>query len=216
MTRSSRRPAPPVRLVRLDPQGDRHPRSLRGHSNCGPRWHLRLRATCARVPVPTAFYSPEMCVLPAKAFHGRPADVWAAGVTLCMLVTGKLPFPADNMPEIWRKIQEEPPELPAQISEGLRELLLAMLSKTPEQRPTVAALRQHRWVTRDGAPLPSTLYPLPSTLYRLPCPPRRRLDALCDACHRLTSCASPPQVPSPWRTSRTRSLRSPMTTSRRR
>jgi serine/threonine protein kinase len=98
-----------------------------------------------------AFYSTEMCVLPPKPFHGRPADVWAAGCTLCMLVSGHLPFEADNMPEVWRRVKEEPPELPANISDSLRELLLSMLQKNPANRPTIKALRTHAWVTRDGA-----------------------------------------------------------------
>jgi hypothetical protein len=100
-----------------------------------------------------AFYSPEMCV--GKPFHGRPADVWAAGVTLCMLVSGELPFPSDNMPDMWRKIKEEPPTLPPSLSAPLREILTEMLQKNPNKRPTVAALRQHTWVTNGGTdPMP--------------------------------------------------------------
>ena len=102
-----------------------------------------------------AFYSPEMCM--SKPFHGRPADVWAAGVTLVMLITGKLPFDdiakdgeSAGMPEIWRKVKEEQPELPEGCSENLRNLLNSMLSKNPDNRPTVKDLRQHPWVTRDG------------------------------------------------------------------
>ena len=97
------------------------------------------------------FYSPEMCILPPKPFHGRPADVWAAGVTLCMLVSGKVPFEADNMPEVWRKVMKEQPELPEHISDNLRNLLLKMLAKKPEDRPTVAAMRKDPWVTDSGA-----------------------------------------------------------------
>ena len=96
------------------------------------------------------FYSPEMCILPPKPFHGRPADVWAAGVTLCMLVSGKVPFEADNMPEVWRKVMKEQPELPEHISDNLRNLLLKMLAKKPEDRPTVAAMRKDPWVTDGG------------------------------------------------------------------
>ena len=105
------------------------------------------------------FFSPEMCHLPAIPFHGRPADVWAAGVTLCMLVSGELPFSGDNIPEIWRKVQESPPELdtvlPKSCSVALRETLSAMLEKDPNKRPTVSQLRSYKWVTRSGAePMP--------------------------------------------------------------
>ena len=37
-----------------------------------------------------AFYAPEMLV--GKPFHGKPADVWASGVTLAFLVSGAMPF----------------------------------------------------------------------------------------------------------------------------
>ena len=41
------------------------------------------------------------------------------------------------------RVKEEPPELPEGASENLVALLTAMLAKNPEERPTVAALRQH-------------------------------------------------------------------------
>ena len=57
-----------------------------------------------RLPPPAA--SPRAASHPARRAASRPArragraaDVWAAGVTLCMLAGGKLPFEADNMPE---------------------------------------------------------------------------------------------------------------------
>jgi len=41
------------------------------------------------------------------------------------------------------------------LSPSLKALLKAMLAKEPNDRPTVAALRQHPWVTQDGAdPMP--------------------------------------------------------------
>eukprot|EP00966_Prymnesium_polylepis_P221268 5118500-Prymnesium_polylepis.1 len=63
------------------------------------------------------------------AYHGRPADVWACGVTLCMLVSGRLPFEADNLPGVFAKIKEAPPELPTDVSEPLQRLLSSLLEK---------------------------------------------------------------------------------------
>ena len=37
-------------------------------------------------------------MLAGRPFHGRPADVWASGVTLAYLVSGEMPFWADNLP----------------------------------------------------------------------------------------------------------------------
>ena len=55
------------------------------------------------------------------------------------------------MPEIWRKIKEEAPVLPPTLSAPLSAMLRAMLAKRPEDRPTVQALRQYGWVTKEGA-----------------------------------------------------------------
>ena len=99
------------------------------------------------------YFAPEM--LAGKPFHGRPADVWASGVTLAYLVSGEMPFWSDNVPEIWRQIKEEQPKLAADLSPGLRSLLGKMLHKDPNKRPTIAALRQDEWVTDGGKdPMP--------------------------------------------------------------
>jgi len=88
------------------------------------------------------FYAPEMCV--KGGYHGRPADIWAAGVTLCMLAGGALPFDGPHLPEIFRRIQEDEPDLPGHASPALRELLLKLLHKDPKKRATMDDLRQAR------------------------------------------------------------------------
>ena len=100
------------------------------------------------------YFAPEM--LAGKPFHGRPADVWASGVTLAYLVTGEMPFWSDNVPEIWRRIKKEAPKIDSEhLSAECREILTAMLHKDPAKRPTLAALRQHAWVTDGGSqPMP--------------------------------------------------------------
>jgi len=95
-----------------------------------------------------AFYAPEMCI--SGAYHGRPADIWACGITLYMLVCGQLPFEADNMPDTFLKIREEEPDIPTTLSEPLRQLIAMMLNKTPSKRPSFEKLRQDPWVTMDG------------------------------------------------------------------
>ena len=95
------------------------------------------------------YFAPEMLL--GKPFHGRPADVWASGVTLAYLTSGEMPFWSDNMPEIWRQIKEEPPKLAPHLSAELIALLSRMLHKNPRQRPTIAELRQDAWVTNNGA-----------------------------------------------------------------
>ena len=95
------------------------------------------------------YFAPEMLV--GKPFRGRPADVWAAGVTLAMITGGRMPYWADNVPEIWRQIERDEPVLADHLSPPLRELLLQMLRKDPAERPTLAVLQEHPWVTDNGA-----------------------------------------------------------------
>jgi len=95
------------------------------------------------------YFAPEMLV--GKPFHGRPADVWASGVTLAYLTSGEMPFWSDNMPDIWRQIKEDSPKLAPHLSAELIAILGRMLHKNPRQRPTVAELRQDAWVTNNGA-----------------------------------------------------------------
>eukprot|EP00316_Scyphosphaera_apsteinii_P020255 CAMPEP_0119316916 /NCGR_PEP_ID=MMETSP1333-20130426/41358_1 /TAXON_ID=418940 /ORGANISM="Scyphosphaera apsteinii, Strain RCC1455" /LENGTH=660 /DNA_ID=CAMNT_0007322697 /DNA_START=34 /DNA_END=2016 /DNA_ORIENTATION=- len=103
-----------------------------------------------------AFFAPEMCR--KGGYNGFKADMWAAGVTLCLISGGALPFAADNMPEMFRRIQEEPPRLPPKASKPLIKLLNQLLAKEPELRPTWTALRQNSWLTKDETfPLPENL-----------------------------------------------------------
>jgi len=89
------------------------------------------------------------------AYHGRPADVWAAGVSLCMMVSGKLPFEADDLPSMFQMIKISDPVIPDDITDECAELLRKLLIKDPSRRPTVAALRTDDWVTLNGIdPLP--------------------------------------------------------------
>ena len=97
-----------------------------------------------------AFYSPEMCV--KGSYRGYASDTWAAGITLCMLISGVPPFTAghnnNNMPELFRRIAEEEPSLPPYASRPLVDLLRGMLSKSPDERATLTQIRHHTWITR--------------------------------------------------------------------
>ena len=97
-----------------------------------------------------AFYSPEMCV--KGSYRGYASDTWTAGVTLCVLTSGVPPFAAgvhnNNMPELFRRIAEDEPSLPAHASRPLAELLRGMLRKSADERATLTQIRQHTWLTR--------------------------------------------------------------------
>jgi len=73
--------------------------------------------------------------------HGDVAsDVYALSVVAFVLVTGRHPFPASSVEEVWRHHLETPPPRPSEcgapdLSECLDRLILDGLSKDPAQRP---------------------------------------------------------------------------------
>lgn len=91
--------------------------------------------------VGTPYYmSPEL--VEGSMYDGR-SDVWALGCLLHELFTGSVPFTANNFGALVLKIMTcKPPPLPATVSLESRNLVASMLSRQPEQRPTVARILQ--------------------------------------------------------------------------
>ncbi|CAL8468719.1 g8259 [Coccomyxa elongata] len=98
-----------------------------------------------------AFFTPEMCR--GGPFSARAADLWALGVCLYIFVFGVLPFRAEAIMRLYDEIREAPLRMPrgAAVSPALAQLLFAMLAKDPVQRPSMAQIMAHPWVTHSGA-----------------------------------------------------------------
>jgi serine/threonine protein kinase len=66
------------------------------------------------------------------------ADIWAMGVILYELITGTLPYMADNLGELFAAILEDAPVPPRQrdpsLSPALEQIILRCLSRKPEDR----------------------------------------------------------------------------------
>lgn len=58
----------------------------------------KLRVFCGT----PSFMSPE--IVSKKDYSGDKADVWASGIILYALLTGTVPFKAQNEKDLWRKI----------------------------------------------------------------------------------------------------------------
>jgi serine/threonine-protein kinase 11 len=104
---------------------------------------------CTSAPGTPAFLPPEI-VKPDPCCGVFDMDKWAAAVTLCIMVTGELPFNGDSFVDLFNNIQNEDPHLPREcVSDELYSLLTAMLNKDPSLRPSIDEILTHPWVIRQ-------------------------------------------------------------------
>jgi len=100
---------------------------------------------------------------PPEQLRGEPldvrADIYAVGATLYYLLTGRAPFDAPDLPQLFTKVTTEtavpPRQLRSDIPARLSSLVMQCLSKTPASRPAsypalAEALRP--FVARDDKP----------------------------------------------------------------
>ena len=74
-----------------------------------------------------------------EILQGKPADaradLWALGIVLHEMLTGRVPFNGPTMFEVSSAILREPtPQLPASVPSGLRAVVEQCLAKLPEER----------------------------------------------------------------------------------
>jgi serine/threonine protein kinase len=96
-----------------------------------------------------AFLAPEICA--GEDYRGRPADIWALGVSLYGFTYGELPFKGDSLMELYEDIANATVPFPPSVavSMELQDLLLRALHKDPEARITAAEMLTHPWVRED-------------------------------------------------------------------
>jgi serine/threonine-protein kinase len=93
-----------------------------------------------------AYMSPEQ--LQGNPIDGR-ADIYALGVILFMMLTGRRPYKGKTLPELMLRVCHDPvpapsslPNLPHRIPEPLESLVLRCMAKRPEDRlQTMAEVR---------------------------------------------------------------------------
>ncbi|KAJ5661568.1 uncharacterized protein N7477_009184 [Penicillium maclennaniae] len=98
-----------------------------------------------------AFLPPELCVVKHGDVSGKAADIWSMGVTLYCLRYGKLPFEHQSIFELYASIRTSQVVCEEEPDENFKDLMSRILEKDPEKRIKMSELRDHPWVTANGA-----------------------------------------------------------------
>lgn len=129
-----------------------------------------LRLTLTGVALGTPAYMPPEQAGGDTDSIGAPADVYALGVILFELVTGRTPFQAKTFGKLLAQIERDPPPPPSSLNpnvdSALEAIILTALAKAPADRFASAAefadaLERHQQGDREGI---VSLYSRPFTV----------------------------------------------------
>jgi len=98
------------------------------------------------------FYAPEIVAtgVKNKVIHAKKTDIWAAGVFLYRLMTGKYPFDGEGVLDIKDQLLDDPVDYET-VEPIVANLLSKMMEKDPTKRATIQELIENEWLTDNGA-----------------------------------------------------------------
>ncbi|KAJ3237465.1 Serine/threonine-protein kinase par-1 [Chytriomyces hyalinus] len=92
-------------------------------------------------------------------YNGIKSDIWAMGVALYVMMTGKTPFTGATISQLYSKIKAVDYKCPDYFSADLKVLLAKMLKKDPVKRADMEALRTDPWVNFEEIERPLRIVP---------------------------------------------------------
>eukprot|EP00873_Tetraselmis_striata_P029145 jgi/Tetstr1/449409/TSEL_036504.t1 len=121
-----------------------------------------INGACSSIGVvgTIGFIAPEVCI---GLRHTPAMDIWSMGIMLYVMLCGQMPYTCTQMEQMqyvnipFRRSPGYLHERFSDLSFQAREMILQMLTHTPENRATAHKLLRHKWLTEaDPAskPLP--------------------------------------------------------------
>ena len=95
-----------------------------------------------------AYIAPE--IIKDEGYEGCYADIWSMGVLLYAMVTGTVPFKANNLEELHDAILSGEYTFPDYLSVEVKDLIYRMLKLNPYHRISIDDIPNHPWL-RDAA-----------------------------------------------------------------
>lgn len=91
------------------------------------------------------YMPPEIIIRPAEGYDGEKLDAWECGMVLYALLAGYLPFSGEDDNSVFKSILNGQVRFPKHFSPGAKDVLSRLLEKVPEQRSSLADIREHFW-----------------------------------------------------------------------
>jgi len=103
--------------------------------------------------------------------YDQSVDVWAAGIILYIILSGTLPFYADNPDDFLELVRHSDFSFPdsewEEISEGPKDLIRKILVPDPRRRFTIRMILEHPWLKMEGEDALGMSVPLSGAAGRL-------------------------------------------------
>ena len=93
-----------------------------------------------------AFMPPE--AQKTGVYKGRPADIWACGITLYFMLTGHSPYHNKSFSKLMEEIDQTCIDLPQVFDEDVRDLIKRMTDKDSFRRIDINSVLQHKWLNQ--------------------------------------------------------------------
>ena len=81
--------------------------------------------------------------------YTEKVDIWQLGVVIYAMVFGHFPFCMSNEAKMISEIQTKTPDFPDDVDVELKDLILKLLEKDPELRPSIEQVLVHPWVVNS-------------------------------------------------------------------